>query len=85
MGLAKPALRFIAREHRRKPFTGPILTLGRQDVFATLDEARSPLASEGIPPAVLSPGEGTRTNIPGRFDTTQEKNTSLDFHGEQFT
>ena len=50
MGLANPALRFIAREHRRKPLTGPILTLECQDVFATLDEARSLLASEGIPP-----------------------------------
>ncbi len=76
MGLVKPALRFIAREHRRKPFTGPILTLGRQEVFATVDEIRALLVSEGITPGASSSDEGTRTNIPSRFRTPQDRNTS---------
>ena len=76
MGLAKPALRFIAREHKRKLFTGPILTLGRQNVYATLDEVRQLLISEGITPTNLPSGEGTRTNIPSWFGTPYENNTS---------
>lgn len=76
MGLAKPALRFIAREHKRKPVAGPILTLGRQNVSATLDEVRQLLISEGITPTNLPSGEGTRTNIPSWFGTPYENNTS---------
>lgn len=72
MGLVKPALRFIAREHRRKPFTGPVLTLGRQDVPATMDEIRALLASEGITPAGLSRGEGARTDVPSCIGTRHE-------------
>jgi len=64
MGLEKSALRFIAREHRRKPFTGPVLTLGRQDVFATMDAIHALLVSEGISPTDLWRGERTRTDTP---------------------
>lgn len=64
MGLPKPALRFIAREHKRKPFTGSVLTLGRQNVYATLEEVRQLLLSEQIEPATLPSGIDTRTNIP---------------------
>ncbi len=76
MGLSKPFLRFIAYEHKKRPFTGPVLTLGRQSVQATLDEACQLLRSQGITPAPLPPGEGTRTNIPGWFNTVREKNIS---------
>jgi hypothetical protein len=34
MGLPQPALRFLALEHKRRPFCGSVLTLGRQAVFA---------------------------------------------------
>jgi SAM-dependent methyltransferase len=76
MGLAKAALQFIAREHRRKPFTGAVLTLGRQGVLATLEDVCQMLISERITPAVLSSGEDTRTNIPDWIGTPYEKNTS---------
>lgn len=64
MGLAKSALHFLAREHRRRPFGGTALTLGRQGVVATLAEARHILHAEGVEPVALPPGFVTRTNIP---------------------
>src|SRR6266487_4037593 len=76
MGLAKAALQFIAREHTRKPFSGAVLTLGRQGVLATLEDMRQTLISERITPAMLSSGEDTRTNIPDWIGTPYEKNTS---------
>lgn len=76
MGLAKPALRFLAREHRRKPFTGPVLGLGRPGVFATLEEARAIISSEGVAPAPLPAGLGPGTNIPRWKGTWNERFTS---------
>jgi SAM-dependent methyltransferase len=76
MGLAKPALQFIAREHRRKPFGGAVLTLGRQGVLATLDEARRLLIAEQIAPAPLPAGVDTRTNIPDWQTNSFKRNTS---------
>jgi SAM-dependent methyltransferase len=73
MGLAKAALRFIAREHVRKPFVGPVLTLGRQSVSATLGEARSLVAEEGIAPAGLPRQEGVRTSSPNCRKTQPER------------
>jgi SAM-dependent methyltransferase len=64
MGLAKPALHFLIREHLRRPFNGSILTLGRQGVMATLDDAQRMLRSVGLKPATLPVGAATRTNIP---------------------
>ncbi|MDO8512131.1 MAG: hypothetical protein Q7S57_02570 [bacterium] len=40
MGLALPALKYLVEEYRRKPFPGPILTLGRQCIYATEGEIR---------------------------------------------
>src|SRR3972149_2173423 len=48
MGLSKPALRFLAREHKQKPFEGSILTLGKQNLFATINEAMDIVTSEGV-------------------------------------
>jgi SAM-dependent methyltransferase len=62
MGLAKPALRLIAREHARQPFTGPVMILGRQNVFATADEAKNLLRAEGLTP--VDQGLPLDTNIP---------------------
>lgn len=72
MGLAQSALHFLAREHRRRPFSGPVLTLGRQGVMATLGEARRVVAAEGLTPASLPPGFDTRTNIPD-WQRTRER------------
>jgi hypothetical protein len=76
MGLTKPVLRFIAREHRRKPFYGSVLTLGRQGVRATLEDVRQMLAEEQIMPAPLPSDRDTRTNIPSWHETRLKKNTS---------
>lgn len=76
MGLAKPALRLIAREHKRKPFEGPVLLLGRQGVYATLEEVQQLLREEGIPPRTLTNGENTRTNIPSWGDTAKASFTN---------
>jgi SAM-dependent methyltransferase len=48
MGLARSALRFIARVHRERPITGAVLTLGRQGVAASEAEARAILREEGL-------------------------------------
>lgn len=76
MGLAKAALRFIAREHKHKPFAGPVLTLGRQNVYSKLEEVRKLLLSEGITPADLPSDEGARSNIPNWTDSPQANNIS---------
>jgi SAM-dependent methyltransferase len=80
MGLAKSALRFIAREHRRKPFTGPILTLGRQHLLPTMDAIRALLISEGITPAVCLRGEGTGIDVAsgiGARDKTEPRDVAF--------
>jgi SAM-dependent methyltransferase len=76
MGLGKPALRFLAREHRRRPLAGDVLTLGRQCVYAAFEDARDILVSEGIQPATLAQGRDTATNIPAWRGTPKERYTS---------
>ena len=76
MGLNLPILRFLAGEHRRKPFESPVLTLGRQYVFATYDQVRSMLISEGIQPQRLDPSLSLETNIPKWRGTPRAKFTS---------
>ena len=65
MGCPLPVLHYLAREHRRKPFAGPVLTLGRQCVYATFDEVVRMLRAEGITPHPLPNGMSERTNLPG--------------------
>lgn len=72
MGLARPALRFIARELKREPCRGPLLTLGRQMVFASLETTLKMLASEGITPAVTLTESEARTRIPEWIGTPNE-------------
>ncbi len=67
MGLASPALRFLIREHMRRPFCGPLLTLGRQAVDVTLSEAEQLIRREGMVPESLPGGENIQTNIPKRI------------------
>jgi SAM-dependent methyltransferase len=69
VGLAKPALRLIAREHARKPFTGPVLTLGRQNVYATPTDVRALLRDEGLTPAADVPPDELVTSIPSLAGT----------------
>jgi hypothetical protein len=76
MGLVKPALRFIAREHRRKPFTGPILTLGRQDLLPTMDAIRALLTSEGITPTSARAGTDVASGI-GARDNTEPRDVAF--------
>jgi hypothetical protein len=65
MGLPKPALRFLAREHKRRPFAEPVLLLGRQCVYATLEEAREIVRSEGLEPAETPASAAGRPPFPG--------------------
>jgi hypothetical protein len=76
MGLSKAALRFLVREHRRKPLHGSVLTLGRQCVYATYPQLVSICRQEGVAPLELPAGEVTTTNIPSWLGTNLEKNTS---------
>jgi SAM-dependent methyltransferase len=76
MGLARPALRFLAREHARRPFVGPVLTLGRQHVYATPEEARALIRAERLVPAPLAPEDETRSNIPEWRGTAHESHLS---------
>ncbi len=76
MGLAIPALRFIIREHKRQPFTGTILTLGRQCVYATYDELQRLFQAEGIHPHPLPASMPRTTNIPNWQQGPQQDYTS---------
>ena len=77
MGLAISALRFLAREHMRHQFSGPVLTLGRQNVYATYAQVLSLLKEEGIEPRALPQGEPLQTNIPD-WDAGQQAGFTSD-------
>ena len=64
MGLPMPALRFLAREYKRKPFSGPVLILGRQAVNATYEQILTMLKAEGIEPKPLPKDISLYTDIP---------------------
>lgn len=76
MGLAPQALRYLAREHKRQPFAGPVLTLGRQQVHASFEEAQAIVRGEGLTPTALPAGTDTRTNIQEWRGGPDGKNTS---------
>ncbi|MBI2839850.1 MAG: hypothetical protein HYX75_16170 [Acidobacteria bacterium] len=67
MGLAIPALRYLVREHLRKPFDGPVLTLGRQCVYATLADVQDLMRADGLEPRPVV-SDDVRTNIPSWRD-----------------
>ena len=76
MGLALPALRIIAREHRKKPLKGPILTIGRQCVYATVSDIQRMLAEEGMQAHAIPNNFDITTNIPAWKDSPLKKYTS---------
>lgn len=63
MGLTRSSLRFLTWQHKKKPFSGRILTLGRLGVHARFSEMISILESEGLQPFPVSESE-KYTNIP---------------------
>ena len=65
MGCPLPALRFLAREHARRPYVGQVLTLGRQCVHATFAQVVKMLREEGLEPHPLPAGLPERTDLPG--------------------
>ncbi|MBA3064878.1 class I SAM-dependent methyltransferase [bacterium] len=76
MGLNKGGLRILIREHKKKRFEEPILTLGRECVYATVDEIKKILVSEGLKPADIDPNLSLITNIPDWQNTPKAKYTS---------
>ncbi len=76
MGLSRPVLRLIAREHKRKPFSGSVLTLGRQKIYATIEEVYAFLKTDRIVPVTLDKSMDVFTNIPAWQGTTYQRNTS---------
>jgi len=53
MSISNMHMRLIAREHRRRPFTGSVLQLGRQRFLTDYDGARRALEAEGVKPMPL--------------------------------
>ncbi len=68
MGCPLPVLHYLAREHKRKPFPGPVLTLGRQCVYATFAKVVGMLRALGLTPHALCAGMPERSNLPGWND-----------------
>ena len=76
MGCPLPVLRFIAREHKRRSISGPVLLLGRQCVYASFAEVTAMLRSEGLQPHALPAGMSELTNIPSWRDGPHARFTS---------
>jgi SAM-dependent methyltransferase len=76
MGCPLPVLRYLVLEHKRKPLVGPVLTLGRQCVYATFAEILALLRSEGVTPHPLPAGMPERTNLPGWSGRHEASNAS---------
>lgn len=76
MGLALPALRLLAREHKKKPLQDPILTIGRQCVYATIEDITKMLRKENLTVHPLPFTQSTITNIPAWKNTPNKKYTS---------
>jgi SAM-dependent methyltransferase len=76
MGLSKPAIRFLVRQHRHRPLGSRILTLGRQCVYADYSEVLTLLREEGVEPAVVLAGDEARSNIPQWRGTSSERRIS---------
>jgi hypothetical protein len=76
MGLSRAAIRFLVREHLQRPLGGPVLTLGRQFVFATRAEVQRVCREEGFVPRDQAPPTGPGSNIPAWQGTPLADNLS---------
>ena len=76
MGLSRAAVRFLVREHRRKPLGDTVLTLGRQCVYATYQDLQDICRDEGVALAELPPDVPRRSNMPAWRGTPRERYTS---------
>jgi len=76
LGCPLPVLRFLAREHARSPYSGPVLTLGRQCVYATFAQVVQMLREEGLEPRPLPAGLPEQTDLPGWRDGPYASMTS---------
>jgi hypothetical protein len=51
MGIATGTFQQLVQEHRQRPFTGRLLTLGRQDIYLTSEDVRFWTRYYGVEPA----------------------------------
>ncbi len=65
MGLVPEIMKFIVNEHLRKPLLPKILSLGRQNIYATLDEAITLMQALGHTPHNIIYDTSIHTAIPG--------------------
>jgi hypothetical protein len=66
MGLTHSVVALLIKEHKIKPFAGPVLTLGRQAVWVTSIEIGKMLASTGILPQDIANHSDVSTKIPSQ-------------------
>ena len=66
-------MHLLIREHARRPFSGPVLTLGRQGVTATPDDVRRALRREGVAPAAWPPDGSWQPKIPAWQGTWRQR------------
>ena len=76
MGLSRAAIRFLVREHRRRPFGPSLLTLGRQFVYADFQEILEICRQEGLQTSPLPPDVSPHTNIPEWKDSIRGRKAS---------
>lgn len=73
MGLPLSSLRLILREHKKDPFRGRVLTLGRMAVLATYEQVLTVFKEEGVIPADAELPKDRHTNIPSMKDGAGEE------------
>lgn len=76
MGLSLSSLRFIVRQHLRRPLGDHVCTLGRQRVVATYDQVVAMMLEEGWTPWPLASDTDLSTNIPSWKGRPESKYTS---------
>lgn len=76
MGFALSTLRFLVREHMRRPLGPSVCTLGRNRVVATYDQVLAMMRREGWEPRPLRDGQDRETNIPAWRNTPDAIHTS---------
>lgn len=64
MALTLSTIRLLTRAHARQAFEGPMLTLGRQGIYGSLEQCRAAIASQGVDPRPLPPDLPKGTNVP---------------------